>query len=92
LVQIALLAAGKLVPRDSDQQAEFIGTALGENATLQRGDLIFWEGHVGIMQDGNRIVHANAHHMAVATETLDLVTARATKSANRIVARRRVAG
>ena len=32
---------------------------------LQRGDLVFWKGHVGIMADSVTLVHANAHHMAV---------------------------
>ena len=92
LVQIALLAAGKFVPRDSDQQAESVGTALSDSAFLQRGDLIFWVGHTGIMQDRDRIVHANAHHMAVASESIGLVTARATKSGGKIIARRRILG
>lgn len=35
---------------------------------LARGDLIFWRGHVAIMRDPETIVHANAHHMAVAIE------------------------
>jgi cell wall-associated NlpC family hydrolase len=37
---------------------------------LQRGDLIFWRGHVGIMLDEGRLLHANGHHMAVAIEPL----------------------
>ncbi len=92
LLQIALLASGQCVPRDSDQQAESVGTALSGGAPLQRGDLIFWEGHVGIMQDGARIVHANAHHMAVVSESLGLVTARAMESGSSIIARRRIIG
>ena len=35
---------------------------------LQRGDLIFWKGHVAIARDASTIVHANAHHMATAIE------------------------
>ena len=35
---------------------------------LQRGDLIFWKGHVAIVRDADTIVHANAHHMATAIE------------------------
>ena len=73
LVQLTLEAAGIAAPRDTDmQQAE-----LGEDVAipdvldgLQRGDLIFWKGHVGIMADSVTLVHANAHHMQVAAETL----------------------
>ena len=35
---------------------------------LQRGDLIFWKGHVAIVRDAETIVHANAHHMATVIE------------------------
>ncbi len=68
LVMQALFACGSGCPRDSDQQA-----LLGEAAAAserRRGDLIFWRGHVGIMVDGERLLHANAHHMAVAVEPL----------------------
>ena len=37
---------------------------------LERGDLVFWQGHVAIMSDSVMMVHANAHHMQVATEPL----------------------
>jgi len=36
---------------------------------LQRGDLIFWKGHVAIARDADTIVHANAHHMATVVES-----------------------
>ena len=37
---------------------------------LERGDLVFWKGHVGIMRDALTLLHANGHHMAVASEPL----------------------
>jgi cell wall-associated NlpC family hydrolase len=45
--------------------------ALGTPVTLsaaRRGDLIFWKGHVAIVRDRGTMIHANAHHMAVAIE------------------------
>jgi Bacterial dipeptidyl-peptidase Sh3 domain/NlpC/P60 family len=71
LVQIALTAAGTGCPRDSDMQQDGLGRALdsGESQKLQRGDLIFWKGHVAIARDADTIVHANAHHMATAIES-----------------------
>ena len=36
---------------------------------LERGDLIFWRGHVGIMTDADMLLHANAGSMAVSLET-----------------------
>ena len=70
LVQIALSAAGTCCPRDSDMQESGLGRALSmdESQHLQRGDLIFWKGHVAIVRDATNVVHANAHHMATAIE------------------------
>jgi cell wall-associated NlpC family hydrolase len=70
LVQVALTAAGTGCPRDSDMQESGLGRALSdaEMKTLERGDLIFWKGHVAIVRDARTILHANAHHMATAIE------------------------
>lgn len=76
LVQAGYLAAGLACPRDSDQQCAGIGRQLAPDAPLQRGDLVFWTGHVGLMLDGERLLHANAHHMAVAIEPLADAAAR----------------
>ncbi len=71
LVQAAFLACDLPCPADSDMQCDALGQPLAEDAPRQRGDLIFWEGHVGIMVDADTLIHANAHHMAVAYEPLD---------------------
>ena len=67
LVQVALQAAGIACPRDSDMQEQALGrpTTLAE---LRRGDLVFWKGHVAIARNSGSLLHANAHHMAVAIE------------------------
>ena len=70
LVQQALMAVGRACPRDTDQQMAAFPEAL-ERKDLRRGDLVFWKGHVSMMIDGDRMIHANAHHMAVAIEPLD---------------------
>jgi hypothetical protein len=41
-----------------------------------RGDIVFWKGHVGVMRDAATLLHANATHMQVASEPLDIVRAR----------------
>jgi cell wall-associated NlpC family hydrolase len=77
LVQVSLNAAGTGCPRDSDMQRDGLGRTLDatEMHTLQRGDLIFWKGHVAVVRDGETIVHANAHHMATVIEnTREAVT------------------
>jgi cell wall-associated NlpC family hydrolase len=69
LIQQALYACGRASPRDTDLQlAAGAGIA---RADLARGDLVGWRGHIGMMLDANRLIHANAHHMAVAIEPVD---------------------
>ena len=70
LVQLAVEAAGHRAPRDADMQAAELGEPVEwrEGMELRRGDLVFWEGHVGIMTSANDLIHANAHHMAVEIE------------------------
>ncbi|MEY4248472.1 MAG: hypothetical protein RJA87_105 [Pseudomonadota bacterium] len=70
LVQQAFYACGLACPRDTDMQAAQIGRAI-DGSELRRGDLVFWKGHVGLMQDGITLLHANAHHMAVQSEPLN---------------------
>jgi hypothetical protein len=69
LVQVALQAAGKECPRDTDMQAAGLGNPVALT-DVTRGDLVFWKGHVGIMLDGTRLLHANAFHMMAAVEPL----------------------
>ena len=94
-MQLTLEAAGIAAPRDTDmQQAE-----LGEDVAIpdvldgmQRGDLIYWKGHVGIMADSVTLVHANAHHMQVAAETLPEAIERIAKLGAEIAAVKRLPG
>lgn len=79
LVQMSLAAAGVVAPRDTDMQVAALGEALAiddELGHLQRGDLVFWKGHVGIMRDARTLLHANGHHMLVASEPLTEARAR----------------
>lgn len=74
LVQMAFAACGVSLPRDTDMQFALAGDPLPDwqaPGTLRAGDLIFWKGHVGIMTDSETLIHANAHHMAVAVEPLE---------------------
>ena len=73
LVQLAMRMAGRAVLRDTDMQARSVGSEIeiGEDlAGLRRGDLVFWKGHVGIMTDGEGLIHANGHSMMVSHEPL----------------------
>ncbi|MET0336360.1 MAG: NlpC/P60 family protein [Caulobacter sp.] len=69
LVQQALYACGRACPRDTDMQAASLGEPITQDQ-LRRGDLVFWKGHVVMMLDEARIIHANAHFMDVTIEPL----------------------
>lgn len=90
LVQLSLLATGRECFRDTDMQAALLGVALAPEAAPGRGDLIFWKGHVGILTDPETLLHANAHHMAVAVEPFSQAVRRiAAAGGGPVVARRR---
>ena len=95
LVQLSLMVAGVPAPRDTDMQEAELGvdvplTDIEEG--LARGDLIFWQGHVGIMLDSVTMVHANAHHMLVAVDTLPEAVQRIAKSGSQVRAIKRLPG
>lgn len=83
LVQLSLAAAGIAAPRDSDQQAASVGISIGTNAagSLQRGDLVCWKGHIGIVRDPQTLLHASGFHMQVVAEPLAEALARIAASA-----------
>ena len=90
LVQVSLQAAGIACPRDSDMQELAVGK-LSSLASLRRGDLVFWKGHVAIARDPERLIHANAHHMMVAVEPAAEAIARIRATGSEITAVKRVA-
>lgn len=92
LVQVSLNAAGTGCPRDSDMQCDGLGRELdaAEAKYLQRGDLIFWKGHVAIVRDAETIVHANAHHMATVIENAKEAIARIKASGSDVIAIKRL--
>ena len=89
LVQRAFAACGRDLPRDSDMQAgdalDWFDDSLGADwqeasegagTALRGSDLLFWDGHVGLMVDEKHLIHASAHAMAVVTEPLAQAVAR----------------
>jgi cell wall-associated NlpC family hydrolase len=89
LVQIALATAGMVCPRDTDQQEVSLGTDAAQ-LERRRGDLVFWSGHVAIMCDATRVIHANALHMQVESEPLADAIARIVPVAGPVTAIRRL--
>jgi len=87
LVQGAWLACGLPCPADSDLQRE-LGQSLPDTCPLQRGDLLFWQGHVALVVDRTRLIHANACSMSVAYEETAACIARIAAEGP-VIARRR---
>jgi cell wall-associated NlpC family hydrolase len=69
LVQFSMMMSGRDVLRDADMQEQSIGAVI-DGGNLKRGDLVFWKGHVGIMEDTTMMIHANGYTMTVARERL----------------------
>ena len=63
---------------------------LSSLASLRRGDLVFWKGHVAIARDPESLIHANAYHMAVAIEPASDGIARIKAAGGEITAVKRV--
>jgi cell wall-associated NlpC family hydrolase len=92
LVQLSLEASGEASPRDSDMQETQLGRALPKDdlAGLKRGDLVFWEDHVGIMTDQRMLLHANGHFMQVTREPLQTAVERIAKRGSPVTSIRRL--
>ena len=90
LVQLVFGLKGVAAPRDADMQQAGFGEELAEGEALQRGDLVFFPGHVGIMADEANLIHANASAMAVSVEPLEKAAARFAEHETPILARKRV--
>ncbi len=89
LVQTSLHAAGIAAPRDTDMLERALGRDVAAQPR-QRGDLVFWKGHMGVMLDATNLLHANAFHMQVAIEPLAEAVARIEKSAGAVTSIKRL--
>jgi hypothetical protein len=67
LLQSSLLACGvRDVPRDSGPQSKVLGVPIDPDNGLARGDLVFWKGHVGIMDDATNLLNATDYGCGLA--------------------------
>jgi hypothetical protein len=89
LIQIALQAVGKAAPRDTDMMEKALGAEVNWT-DLQRGDLVFWKGHMGVMRNAENLLHANAFHMQVASEPLSDAMVRIAKIAGPVTSIKRL--
>jgi len=72
LIQLSFQASGIGFARDSAPQYERLRASACTDETafhsFNRGDLIYWKGHVGVMIDESHLLHANGFHHAVMSE------------------------
>lgn len=66
LVQMALTACDRPCPGDSDLQR----AAFAPTDRIERGDLLFWPGHVAMAVSADMMIHATAWAMAVILEPI----------------------
>jgi len=94
LVQLAMQGAGMICPRDTDMQEAEVGQALPDRDVdkLQRGDLVFWRGHVGIVQSGEWMIHASGHQMEVVVEPIRRAVERIAPTHGDVTSIRRISG
>jgi cell wall-associated NlpC family hydrolase len=94
LVQLSLQGTGAAAPRDSDMLEGELGVALPNKDIdkLQRGDLVFWRGHVGIAQSGEWMLHASGHQMEVVVEPIRRAVERIATTHGEVTAIKRIPG
>ena len=93
LVQVSMLLCGLSCPGDSDQQLSKLGQNIDVDTIQEKGDILFWKGHVALALNANQVLHANAYHMSTVIEELSEVVFRIKKQeGNDIIARKRLVG
>jgi cell wall-associated NlpC family hydrolase len=94
LVQVSLQGSGLACPRDSDMQEAEVGEKLETTAleNVKRGDLIFWKGHVGIVQSPEWMLHASGHQMEVVVEPVRRAVERLAATHGQVTSIRRIPG
>ncbi len=70
LLQLSYQTYGENIPRNTSDQIKCNKTIISNINDIDRGVVIFWEGHVGIMVDKSNCLHANAFHMKTTIENL----------------------
>ena len=70
LLQLSYQTYGKNIPRNTSEQIKLTKPVVNKIDHLDRGCVVFWQGHVAIMTDRLNCIHANAYHMKIVIEPL----------------------
>lgn len=76
LIQLSYEAYGKKIPRNTNDIVKINKKIITNKNKLDRGCVVFWSGHVGIMVDKINCIHANAFHMKTIIEPLSKINIR----------------
>ena len=76
LLQLSYMTYGQILPRNTIDQIKCNKKIVTSLERLERGCIIFWKGHVGIMIDKLNCLHANAFHMKTIIEPLNEIILR----------------
>ena len=76
LLQLSYQTYGKAIPRNTSEQIKLRKKNIKCINYLERGCVVFWEGHVGVMIDNLNCIHANSFNMQTKTEPLSQIIKR----------------
>lgn len=71
LIQLSMLACGQACLRDCNQQENTLGKQADMQSSLKRGDIVYFQGHVGMMLDEQRCINATSRHMRTCIEDIN---------------------
>ena len=90
LIQLSLQNCNLLCPRNSSDQINLPGDNIENISLIRNGDLVFWNGHVGIYLENKNFLHSNAFTMSTTIENFDTVIKRIEKEYGPIILIKRI--
>lgn len=85
LVQLSIQTKSIEFPRNTSEQRNLHYPTIDNFEELERGMLIFWDGHVAVSIDNRNIIHSNAHHMKTVIEPFILANKRILKKESKSI-------
>lgn len=85
LLQLSVQTHGIQLPRDSCLQLNHPSFQKVELKNKQRGNIIFWEGHVAILVNETNIIHSNAYTMKTNIERYSIAEERIRKRYGNVI-------
>lgn len=85
LVQLCLETNEIKLPRNTVDQVNFTSKNIYDTKVIEKGSILFWEGHVAIALSKSKIIHSNAYHMEVKVEPLKDAIKRISMNSGKII-------